>query len=467
MNAENAGRRSKIKRIIFIAAAAISIASLIAATVILHNPRRTETRGEMSAEDIGAVKLIYTPETLQEFNGYVLMYLNKLFKDFEITFDTALGLSELIINGFQNASIGADKLLSFGKYLSGLEVSSLIGNIIIAYCKPSGDSGDLTLEFDPNADVGAILSAYLNPIEAIEGLTQNTTVTAEEFGRICYEIALSVSDGEYHRLLKKLGVQGFSSLFINIYVVYDLIADTRDGGVLSRGEARMIREILYETGVSYKKLLDDFGADNIEYLLGIGNGSPYGQSENLGELLTIIFDELEGLPTILLNISAELMTTLSLEPFNAFADYTGSGDENLLVYAETDIIKTAVAAAKKHVSITDGMAIAGKLSRVFAAVRLMGETESTPDMTLYETYVREYAAECVSLFLNIENFANNYADINSYENFLALGENRITQLKNEIGALQISAEYLTDGGNALLSLTLYNILYYALGGTVQ
>jgi hypothetical protein len=301
--------------------AIVLIASLVIASVVLQNQNKVTPAGRIGrGQDGQAYEIISDAPFQYDISVYtsvasdVEKYLKMLFGIDTVNAMTSVGISvsrrvsDIIINAFRMARVPSEKALAFGRYLASTAQKV---NDYYQYEMPVFDAGEYTYTIPYNPETGSVLMIFLfrmyvyefqkdeqgnlvldedgRPIvigqkfntspalfdSMVKGLDlgsiyqeilKETGMNPEEAGRVLYQIALALSGEDDQELIRELGEESFVVLFSRTAVAANEIPLLLAGSSLA--SARMAAELVYELGAQYRKIIDTFGAENLNKLFG-------------------------------------------------------------------------------------------------------------------------------------------------------------------------------------------------------
>lgn len=265
-------------RIIMLTIATILIIALIVACVLVSIKPKSEYKGVLEVDEvIKTDNVLYSLETEKQFRGDVGDFLEKMLASFfdrfeidgeKIDFDVEIKNSSIVANPllsiFSKAAIPSDKLLNFSSYLKGLNTDDAVVEIWLFLIKieedPNGEG--YVARFSTPAELAEIFTGKVNLTYAINEMVANTALTAEEAGRLLYELVYYFADVEQQEVLASIGRASFVSIFVSITTIYEAYAEfSLVGGTLT--EARMLGELAYETGAKLDELIESHGVQTL------------------------------------------------------------------------------------------------------------------------------------------------------------------------------------------------------------
>lgn len=265
-------------RIIMLTIATILIIALIVACVLVSIKPKSEYKGVLEVDEvIKTDNVLYSLETEKQFRGDVGDFLEKMLASFferfeiegeKIDFDVEIKNSSIVANPllsiFSKAAIPSDKLLNFSSYLKGLNTDDAVVEIWLFLIKieedPNGEG--YVARFSTPAELAEIFTGKVNLTYAINEMVANTALTAEEAGRLLYELVYYFADLEQQEVLASIGRASFVSIFVSITTIYEAYAEfSLVGGTLT--EARMLGELAYETGAKLDELIESHGVQTL------------------------------------------------------------------------------------------------------------------------------------------------------------------------------------------------------------
>ncbi|MFI3229054.1 MAG: hypothetical protein R3Y23_02675 [Bacillota bacterium] len=457
---------------------------MIGGIVVIENLPSTATAGVMSAEDILSVDIQYTPEVKAAFSKQFTAYINTIFEDFDLGTDSSglfssnYGLANIVLTSLSEARISTDKVVALGNYLESKDASDFIVNVLMAYLDIDNleeqlENGTMTDEevqeyleerMNMSADVNifAIIMAEIDLPIVLAEIVEQTVLTTEELGRVAYYVLVNSTTGSAQTELTALGSDAFSAIFVDTYTMYEMFSLIQSGDTITRPEARMIRELLYEMGTSYNDILTDFGSERIEALLGTSDPVLLDDSESYYAQMNYIVENLEGLPTYVLALAGEFLTNLDSAMFDSIADYSSSRDETEFTYV---MIMALIGGYEAHeyalveTGLTQDELIA-KLAAVLAGLECvdgLGEAEVVPDGEL-EAYTEQYTAILNELFSDLQKLYEMCADIEELEDVIAKEEEYLQEIQYLINQISTEMDVAVEGANKLSLIFAYSTI---------
>ncbi len=266
--------RERVSRIIFLVVAVTLVIALIVATVLVSLKPEEEFKGVLTSADVvQETSVYYSVETEGEFKQDVTRFLNNVLssfidsiyelKDVEITVPGSSNVSTPLINIFSKSAIPSDKLLNFGEYLKNLDTDDAVTKtwLFLIELEEQPD-GKLKARFSTPSELAQKFTTEVNFGYAVTDLVAHTALTAEESGRLLYELAVIFADDEQREVLTTVGRQNLVDIFVSTTTVYEAYATfSLEGGTLR--DARLIGELSYELGARLDEIINEVGISKL------------------------------------------------------------------------------------------------------------------------------------------------------------------------------------------------------------
>jgi|AGTN01.1.fsa_nt_gi hypothetical protein len=463
-----------MKAAAFILIAAALVAAMATGVVLIKKNNRVVPAGSVDADGLDNVRISYSRETEDKFVADYKIYLIKLFQvDSSKDFSLALFAPLTLLKAMENAGITADKALSFSRYLANLdmEVSPIAYILLDMFEKDENgfkqdENGQLILKENAN-----VINSFFNNIDApkeIDAIISNTGITAGEIGALFFEYQMLVGSAERKALLVRLTRKNFVALFFDTVGVYLELRNYvgRESGKASYQDGRMAREMLYELGSRYKEILDSFGGDNLEKLLGLGTDIfPTGEKTAEMEVINEAARALKGMTPYAVNLASLVLTSLPAEAFYAAVDYINGDSERGLDYFYLEVARR-INACRAAAAIESGIPesdLIGKMAKINASIRASAEPENG-----YEYFLPEERQALEDMLDNLEALSADYREVDfaafksmpeaDYNNFVS----RFQTLYEGAGRLEAGlsiAENLVVYGTIILPTVNYLLGY--------
>jgi hypothetical protein len=351
--------RQKTLNIVNIAVAAVLFVALIVSAAVLPNIG-AKPAGSLGGDFLDGFIFHYSVETRFQFSENLNEFLNKA-----VPFAPPVANFNAIIEALQLARISAGKAIKFSEYFKNLRFDErTLDDCTDMFNCPSDACHCPNLSF----------LDYFN----LQELISYSGITTGELGRFIFEHQLLVlrhESGELNeqgKLLNELGRERFNWLFTDPFDIYAEFAGAVERGNLTLADGRMIRAILYTQGARFDEILVNFGAENIEKLLGIG--ADLNLALNLGQnwLLNRFSHEFEGITSYALRTFADASMSMHDNPqaFDALVNYVNNGGEDNRVAAILPFATAFAAAHQNYLTQNDvnKNEFIEKIASVFACV---------------------------------------------------------------------------------------------------
>ena len=490
-------------RIIMLTIATILIIALIVACVLVSIKPKSEYKGVLEVDEvIKTDNVLYSLETEKQFRGDVGDFLEKMLASFfdrfeidgeKIDFDVEIKNSSIVANPllsiFSKAAIPSDKLLNFSSYLKGLNTDDAVVEIWLFLIKieedPNGEG--YVARFSTPAELAEIFTGKVNLTYAINEMVANTALTAEEAGRLLYELVYYFADVEQQEVLASIGRASFVSIFVSITTIYEAYAEfSLVGGTLT--EARMLGELAYETGAKLDELIESHGvqtlltalwlnSDNVvddsklkDFIGSINN--PGGDSNVSGEVDTSNLADIQAVNNALkqgINVAEFAIyfarTTLmevGNAPFEHLANFYANESDNSEYYLYLHQITLARAIASGiDDALEKGSVITEKedLIEKLANFKLTVEEVEAPidDHATRVNEIKAYLREYFDTIYALSNEFEGVIDVEDVANLNAEERNKLIGYSTTL--TDINYNELMIGADSLASTLLINITF--------
>lgn len=438
------------------------IVSMVTAAAVMQSKNKVDTAGLIGRGQNGQAYEIISDAPFQyDISVYtaialdVEQYLKMVFGIAAVEAITGAGISvsrrvsNIITDAFRMARVPSEKALAFGKYLSSTAKKV---NDYYQYEMPVFDTGEYqyTIPYDP--ETGSVLVIFLfrmyiyefekdaqgnlvlgedgkpkvigqkfNTSPALfdsmlEGLDwvhiyqeilRETGMNPEEAGRVLYQIALALSEPDDAALIRQLGEDSFVLLFSQTSVAASEIPLLISGSSLA--SARMAAELLYELGAQYRKIIDTFGAENLNKLFGgvILDKFPVqaeqpGYAENVLKMLA----ETQNLFGYTVAFLSEFFTALDNGIAYSYYEFTRGGSDKDKALTALFIGEAAAKGFAYSLDVT-GISAAGavdKIAKINTYLFLISHEgeEGAPD---YEEVYAAESAKAAAVLAAVEGLA--------------------------------------------------------------
>ncbi len=491
-------------RNIMLTVATILVIVLIVACVLVSIKPKSDYKGVLSTDDVMKTdNVIYSLETENQFKRDVGVFLENMLASF---FDTVEGfegtrinitnsssVSAPLLSIFSKASIPSDKLLNFSAYLKGLNTDDAVTSIWFYLIRVEElPDGSYEGRFATPAELAEIFTGKVDLSYAVNEIVANTALTAEEVGRLLYELAYNFAGSEQREMLGSIGRSSFTSLFVSATTIYEAYAEfTLVGGSLS--EARMLGELAYEMGAELDELIANHGVEVLLTALLLNDGNAIDDTKlkefltksgvdtstlaNIDEVNVALRSGIKLAPFAIYFVRTALMS-VGNAPFEYLATYYAGEKENIEHYLYMHQITLARALVK---GIDDALDKGGAISERNTLINRLAEFKLTVEdvegdianpltrLDELKVYFNEYL-DAVYALNNDFNFVNGVADV------AMLNSEQMLKLA-EYSAFLTDFNYkeLTIGADSLASTILINITFNimsqvmdeALGGVVS
>ncbi|MBO5776063.1 MAG: hypothetical protein J6R35_01675, partial [Clostridia bacterium] len=269
-------------RNIMLAIATILVVALIVATVLVSIPQKKDYAGVLEVNDVVKSDSInYSLEAETAFKSDVSVMLSKMLTSF---FDTIEGIddptvtirnshiiSSPLISIFSKAAIPTDKLLAFGEYLKSIDSDDAIMRIWFYFIRPTENpDGTVSWGFANSEQLADFLVGKVDFMYAIRDIVYKTALTAEEAGRLIYELMSLFADEDQQSVLSQFTRGNFVRLFVSATTIYEsYLQFNLVGGTLA--EARTLGELAFQMGAELQDMINGIGIDTLLDALWLKN----------------------------------------------------------------------------------------------------------------------------------------------------------------------------------------------------
>ena len=475
-------------RNVMLAVATILVIVLIVACVLVSIKPKSDYKGVLKVEDVlKEDSIIYSLETENQFKQDVSVMLENIFASFfdtieefegaRIEINNSSAIATPLLNIFSKAAIPSDKLLNFSAYLKGINTDDAVMSIWLFFIKAEEQpDGTYTGRFATPSELAGIFTGEVDFAYAINDIVENTALTAEEVGRLLYELIFNFASSEQQAVLNSIGRGSFVSLFVSTTTIYEAYAEfSLVGGSLT--EARMLGEIAYEMGSELDGLIADHGVNALLTALWLdGNNSiddtklkEFLGSAGVDTSTLADIDDVNNALRAIINVAEFTLyfarTTLmevGNAPFEYLATYYANEKENIDNYLymhqitlSRALVKGMADALNKGGLITDEETLIDKLANLKLTVEGLEVAIEDPATRLVEikSGFREY--------LNVIKALNSeFGGIESVADLNALNQNEMQKLI-EYSAFLNDFNYheLMIGADNLSSTLIINITF--------
>lgn len=468
-----------------LAVAVVLVVGLVTGTILVCRTPKTEYEGTITPEDVTTdLAVRYSPETESAFKKDVGTLLTKFLQsvcaeiegleDEKPVINNSKYVSEPLLTLFARSAIPTDKLLALGSYLAELDTDKMVKDILSYILVVDEEAG--TAKFATPEQLADALSGNIDVIGAIDQIVQNTSLTIDETARLMYEAVLMFSDETARESIETLGRGNFVTLIVSLSTVYDsYISFNVKGG--TKNEARLLGELLYETGIEIERVIDTVGAKNIAEALKLGQETAISP-QNLKEFLEqngydaseiVAVEELRdaveaasALTESVLYFAEEAFTAVGNDTLEALADYTesvndGTPDERYLTVYYAGIAR-AINAGIEHAVEAGPASNPEEIIKMLAKLKLDTEKFGKNPPSDEDERLTALEDEFTALWADVRLVATKFKDVNDIEAYRALSEAEKAEIDACILSIR-SFDYgaLTEGGGELLSVITINV----------
>lgn len=476
MEAEKRKKLKKALDIVSVCLIVAVIASLAGAAVYVTGYGKEQPAGVIASDSLDGFRIVYSPETENAFKRSLQIYANRLFAHFleGQTISADMLGARIILKALQNAGIPADKVAALGRYLENQEPEDALGEFILAFYLPvldeygepvRNENGNIITVFNPDANLADVLTGKINLSLILDEIIQETALTPDEAGTFLYEHLMLMSNESRKELLTTLGKENFITLFIDSSEIFREIFAASKRDEITPAEGRMARELLFELGVRYRDILDGFGAENLEELIGIGgnlidvtNLPPDIAGIEYIENVNALSSSFEGMTGYTLFLISETFVNLESGAFDSAVNYINDKDGREYSFAVLSALRTAVRAhdaAKERYGLTDQQ-ITEKIAGVNANLRIIG---GEGDYDKLDQFKEEENAALSAGLVELKKIAlEDYNDIKTAEDIKAMTESDFAGLRERLAGASAGLERLEAGASRAQTLIFYSLL---------
>lgn len=475
-------------RIIMLTIASILVIALLVACVLVSIKPKSSYEGVLDAGEILKTEnVVYSLETENQFRQDVSVLLENIIASFfntiedfqgtRIDINNSSAISNPLLSIFSKAGIPSDKLLNFSSYLKNLDTDDAVISTWLFFIRVDEQpDGTYVGRFATPTELAEIFTGKVDFAYAIDDVVKNTALTAEEVGRLIYELTYNFAGSEQQEVLKSIGRADFVSLFVSTTTIYEAYVEfSLAGGSLK--EARMLGELAYEMGAKLDELIESHGVRALLVALLLDDSATIDDT-NLKEFLTsagvdtsTLADVTEvntalragiNLAEFALYFARTALLEVGNEPFEYLANYYAQEKENADHYLYMHQLTLSRALVK---GIDDALAKGGllttkeelidKLATFKLTVEEVELDVANPDQRLSElkVYFREYLD--VMYALNSE--FNNVLEV---EDVATLSPEQLQSLVEKSSFLtDFNYNELTIGADNLASTIIINITF--------
>ncbi len=473
-------------RNIMLIVATILVIALLVATILVSIPEKTEYKGILKKEDVEKNQtVIYGLETENAFKADVSKFLENMvasffdtmngYEDTEVPIRNSYVISAPLLSIFSKSAVPSDKLLSFGSYLRNMDTKYAVESLWFFFVK-----------FEDNGD-GTYNARFADTLELAENLTKvdfaggindvisATALTADEVGKILYELIHFLGDNDQKEMLESVGRQSFVNIFVASTTIYEAYLEfSLVGGTLS--DARLLGELAYEMGAELDTLIEEVGVSTLLTALYL-NADTAVDNTKLMEFLassgidTSTMADVEKVNTALrsgINLSefvVYFLRTALMEVGNAPFEYLAlhyAGEEYEEEYLYLHRI-TLARAIRKGVdsAYRSGVIVKNdeELLEAMATFKLTSE-EVAVEIENIETRkqeIKNYLGEYLAV---INSLAKDFDSVDSVEDVSALSESDKQMLKAHSDFISnFNYNELTTGTDTLASTLFINVVF--------
>ncbi len=483
MSAKVKGTKDRKKHSVGFIIIAILLIVMISAIVVIEHWPSTAVAGVMTSDDILSVDIQYTPAVKATFSSQFTAYINTIFEDFDLGTDSSLfssnfGLAEVFLTSLSQARISTDKVVALGNYLESKDASDFVVNVISTYfgiedLEEQLENGTMTeeeleeyfaerLTLSGDVNILAVVFMEIDVPTVLAELVEQTVLTTEELGRIAYYVIVNQTTGDTQSELEALGPDSFAAIFVDTYTIYEMFSLIQSGETITRTEARVIRELLYEMGANYNDILEDFGSERIEALLGTSDPYLLDDSESYYAQMNYIVGYLEYLPTYVLAFAGEFFTNLDSSMFDTLADYSSNRGDTELSYVT---IMAMLDGYDAHIYALDTAGLTEaelieKLAAVLAGLECVSGLDPAEDVPEgeMEAYTEQYTVILEELFGALTTLYEKYNYITELGDVSDLSEEDLQEVQALIDQISAEMDVVVEGANKLSLILAYSTL---------
>ncbi|MDR2266729.1 MAG: hypothetical protein LBE09_03990 [Christensenellaceae bacterium] len=467
----NTADKEKRKNALYLIALTIIVLALVIATIVVTIEKKDVSASDIKASDLESFKIYYPTEVANQFKLGYRTYLKSWLQDDIKEYIDAIDIDKVgasaVLIALCEAGISADKVAAIARYLNQHTnhnefFENAASGIITPILDENGDpmydeDGNLMIETPTTIQAFSGLLYAIDIPGIIESLIYETGITAFEFGKFFYELTLISIDptAEEYALLVDMGRADFSYMFLNVANLYRALSETSQATNLTYADGRMLREMLFEQGTQIYEILNNFGADKITKLLGIGaNVVPedyesYGLTNNSATCVNGIYTSLDGTLEFILRVFANTTTAIDISAFNALVDYSNDRDEADLLYAALQATRTtreAINDAFVESELTQGSAI-DKFTAILAYSDILESEQELFDENQYAALKADETLLFANLIALMETVGGSekYSNINSVADIVVMDGVSRSKLREELLQIKAGLEVSRDG----------------------
>ena len=475
-------------RNVMLAVATILVIVLIVACVLVSIKPKVDYKGVLDANEVTKTEgVIYSLETENEFKRNMSSFLEKAlasffntieeFKGTQIEINNSASVSVPLMNMFSRAGIPSNKLINFSNYLKNLNTDDAVMAFWLYIIRADEQpDGTYTGRFATPAELAEIFTGKVDFGYAVTDIIENTALTAEEVGRLIYELIYTFADVEQRNVLTSVGRPSFVNLFVSATTIYEAYVEfSLVGGSLQ--EARILGELAYEMGSELDELIEGHGVQALLTALWL-NGEKAIDDTKLKEFLAsagvdsstlVDVDEVNTALRAGINVAEfgiyfarTTLMELGNAPFENLATYIAGEKEN----AEEYLYVHQITLARAMVSgINDALTKGGliknreKLIEGLANFKLTVEQTAVeiPDTNARLEEIKVYFTEYFDILYALEN---DYASVGKVEDLSSLSEQDLIKLKDYSATLnEFNYKDMSVGMDNLASTLIVNITF--------
>ena len=475
-------------RNVMLAVAAILVIALVSACVVVSIKPKAEYKGVLDASEVTKTEgVIYSLEAENEFKRNMSAFLENLiasffdtiedFKGTQIEINNSASISVPIMNMFSKAGIPSNKLINFSEYLKNLDTDEAIMSFWLYIIRADEQpDGTYKARFATPVELAEIFMGKVDLSYAVNDIVDNTALTAEEVGRLLYELIYTFADAEQRDVLSGVGRASFVSLFVSATTIYEAYVEfSLVGGSLQ--EARILGELAYEMGAELDGLIENHGVQTLLTALWLNADRAIDDTE-LKEFLAsagvdsstlVDVDQVNTALRAGINVAEfgiyfarTALMEVGNAPFEYLATYLAGEKDN----AEDYLYMYQITLARAITSGIDDALDKGnliknkeKLIESLANFKLTVEETAVdvPDTTARLEEIEAYFAEYFDVLYSL---SNEYASVENIEDLAGLGEQDFNKLKEYSNALnEFNYQDMTVGMDSLSSTLMVNITY--------
>ena len=480
-----------------LAVATILVIALIVATVLVSIPQKKDYAGELKVTDvIKGDSINYSLEAETAFRQDVSVMLSKMLTSFfdsiegienpTVNIKNSVIISSPLISIFSKAAIPTDKLLAFGEYLKNIDSDEAIMAIWLYFIRPTENpDGTITWGFANNEQLADFLVGKVDFMYALKDIVSHTALTAEEAGRLIYELIRVFADEEQRTVLAQFSRGDFVSLFVSATTVYEsYVQFNLIGGTLA--EARTLGELAFQMGAELQDTIESVGIKTILKALYLANESTV-DDEKLRDFLnqsgiddSTLADIKEAnasatagikLAEFVIYFFEEALMTFGNAPFEALAMYhQNEGGEENNYYMQLYKISLASTVCKAiDVALQKGEQIKNRdqLVTALANFKLTAErlNAEIPDEQARLSEIKAGFNEYIDKLYAMNNDFGSIIDVDEIR---ALSNEDKLKLKEYVDYLdEYDYASLTMGMDDMLTTLSVNIMFNVIADTIE